>query len=34
MGTNTIDVSNFAKGLYMVSIITESGKQTQKVIVE
>jgi hypothetical protein len=34
MGTNTIDVSNFAKGMYLVSIITESGKQTQKVVVE
>ncbi len=34
MGTNTIDVSNFAKGMYLVSVITESGKQTQKVVVE
>ncbi|MCX6209904.1 MAG: T9SS type A sorting domain-containing protein, partial [Bacteroidetes bacterium] len=34
MGTNTIDVSSFAKGMYMVSVITETGKQTQKVVVE
>jgi hypothetical protein len=34
IGTNTIDVSTFAKGMYLVSVITESGKQTQKVIVE
>ena len=34
MGTNTIDVSSFAKGMYLVSVITEQGKQTQKVIVE
>ncbi len=34
LGTNTIDVSGFAKGMYLVSVITEQGKQTQKVIVE
>ncbi len=34
MGVNTIDVSSFAKGMYLVSIITETGKQTQKVVVE
>ncbi len=34
LGINTIDVSNFAKGMYLVSIITEQGKQTQKVVVE
>ncbi len=34
MGVNTIDVSSFAKGMYLVSVITEQGKQTQKVIVE
>ncbi|MCX6210096.1 MAG: T9SS type A sorting domain-containing protein [Bacteroidetes bacterium] len=34
MGTNTIDVSNLAKGMYLVSVITETGKQTQKVVVE
>ena len=34
MGTNTIDVSSFAKGMYVVSVITEQGKQTQKVVVE
>jgi hypothetical protein len=34
MGTNTINVSSFAKGMYLVSVITETGKQTQKVVVE
>ena len=34
MGNNTIDVSNFAKGMYFVSMITDAGKQTQKIIVE
>ncbi len=33
-GINTIDVSNLAKGMYLVSIITENGKQTQKMVVE
>lgn len=34
LGTNTIDVSRFAKGMYMVTIITEQGKKTEKVVVE
>ncbi|MCX6209981.1 MAG: pectinesterase family protein, partial [Bacteroidetes bacterium] len=34
IGTNTINVSSFAKGMYLVSVITEQGKQTQKVVVE
>ena len=34
MGTNTIDVSSFAKGMYLVSIITSEGKKTEKLIVE
>lgn len=34
ISNNTIDVSNFARGMYLVSIITEQGKQTQKLIVE
>ncbi|MFY7965299.1 MAG: T9SS type A sorting domain-containing protein [Chitinophagaceae bacterium] len=34
MGSNTIDVSSFAKGMYSVSIITEQGKETKKIIVE
>ncbi len=34
MGINTIDVSSLAKGMYLVSVITENSKQTQKVIVE
>lgn len=32
MGINTIDVSGYAKGLYMISVITDAGKQTQKVL--
>jgi hypothetical protein len=34
MGTNTIDVSNLAKGFYLVSTITEQGKTTKKLVVE
>ncbi len=34
MGLNTIDVSGFAKGLYFVSVITEQGKQTHKLVIE
>ncbi|MCX6208280.1 MAG: T9SS type A sorting domain-containing protein, partial [Bacteroidetes bacterium] len=34
MGTNTINISSLAKGMYLVSVITETGKQTQKVVVE
>ncbi len=34
IGVNTIDVSSFAKGIYFVSVITENGKQTSKVVVE
>ncbi|NCW90343.1 MAG: T9SS C-terminal target domain-containing protein [Rhodocyclales bacterium] len=34
MGTNAIDVSGFVKGTYFVSIVTENGKETKKVVVE
>ena len=34
VGINTIDVSHLAKGMYMVTTITEQGKQTEKVFVE
>ncbi len=34
MGTNTIDISNLAKGFYLVSTITEQGKTTKKLVVE
>jgi hypothetical protein len=34
MGTNTIDVSSFAKGMYFVSTITSEGKTTKKLVVE
>lgn len=34
LGTNTLDVSNYAKGIYLVSVITEQGKETKKIIVE
>jgi hypothetical protein len=34
MGTNTIDVSSFARGIYFISTITSEGKTTKKLIVE
>lgn len=34
LGTNTVDISNFSKGCYVVSIITNDGNKTQKLIVE
>ncbi len=34
MGTNTIDISNLAKGFYLISTITEQGKTTKKLVVE
>lgn len=34
MGNNTIDIASLSKGIYMVSVITSSGKQTQKIVVE
>jgi fibronectin-binding autotransporter adhesin len=34
LGSNAVDISNFAKGLYLVSIITSEGKKTEKLIVE
>lgn len=34
MGNNTVDVSNLAKGFYLVSTITEQGKTTKKLVVE
>ena len=34
MGTNTIDIATFAKGMYLVSIVTNEGTKTQKLIVE
>lgn len=34
MGTNTIDISSFAKGMYFVSTITSEGKTTKKLVVE
>lgn len=34
MGPNTIDVSKFTKGMYMVSIVTEQGKETKKLLIE
>ena len=34
MGNNTVDVAHLAKGFYLVSIITEQGKTTKKLIVE
>lgn len=34
IGSNIIDLNSIAKGVYFVSVITEQGKQTQKLIVE
>ena len=34
MGTNTIDVANFSKGMYFISVITSDSKTTKKLIVE
>lgn len=34
MGTNTVDVSKLAKGIYFVGIITSEGKTTKKLVVE
>ncbi len=34
IGINTIDINNLSKGLYLVSVITNEGKSTQKIIVE
>ena len=34
LGINTIDIANFAKGIYFVSVITNDGKRTEKLIVE
>lgn len=34
IGANSIDVSNLAKGTYLMSVTTEQGKQTQKIVVE
>ncbi|MCX6209884.1 MAG: T9SS type A sorting domain-containing protein [Bacteroidetes bacterium] len=34
LGTNSIDVSGLSKGVYLASIITEQGKQTEKLIIQ
>jgi hypothetical protein len=34
LGNNEIDIASFAKGLYLVNIITNNAKQTQKLVVE
>ncbi len=34
IGTNTINVSGFAKGMYLVSVITEESKKVTKVVIE
>ncbi len=34
MGNNSIDIANLTKGMYFVSMITNDGKKTQKIIVE
>ncbi|MFY7965861.1 MAG: T9SS type A sorting domain-containing protein [Chitinophagaceae bacterium] len=34
MGSNTINVSNLSKGIYLVSVITNEEKITKKLVVE
>jgi subtilisin-like proprotein convertase family protein len=34
LGNNQIDISKFSKGMYLVSVITNDGKKTKKLIVE
>lgn len=34
LGTNTVNVGNLAKGIYLVSIITSEGRKTQKLVIE
>ena len=34
MGTNTLNISKLSAGMYLVSIITNEGKQTKKLIIE
>ena len=34
IGVNTINISDLSKGVYIVSLITVNGLQTQKIIVE
>ena len=34
MGDNTVDISNLSKGYYFVSIITNEGKTTKKLVIE
>ena len=34
MGSNKIDISNLSKGFYLVSVLTNEGTQTKKLIVE
>lgn len=32
--TNTIDISNLTKGIYLITLITDKGKETQKLVIE
>jgi hypothetical protein len=34
LGTNTVDIANLSKGIYFVSVITNEGKTTKKLVVE
>lgn len=34
MGINIIDISKLTRGVYMITIVTEQGKQTQKFVIE
>jgi hypothetical protein len=34
LGTNTVDIASLSKGIYFVSVITNEGKTTKKLVVE
>lgn len=34
LGNNTVDVSKLSRGVYMISVITQDGKQTQKILID
>lgn len=34
LGINTIDISNLSKGMYITNIVTQQGKQTEKLIIQ
>jgi hypothetical protein len=34
LGTNIVDITSYSKGVYLVSVVTSAGKNTQKLVVE